>query len=153
MTTQLLRAQVITSRFKPIQYEKLIVPASNNEVTIFDSNGDAKAYITEDDLTIYLFSGKPVAYLYPSRGAFNIYGFNGKHLGWFEEGIIRNHKGNAVGFIEGAVNIYTNYEPYKSHKEYKPYKSYREYVPNKPYYTNKFSSVPLNLFLSSGIQQ
>jgi hypothetical protein len=34
------------------------------EVSLFDASGKAVAYIdTDDELTIYLWSGKPVAYL------------------------------------------------------------------------------------------
>jgi hypothetical protein len=122
------------------------------EITLFDSDGEAKAYIDtdDDDLTIYLWAGTPVAYLVPDDEDFDIYGFNGKHLGWFEEGIVRDHEGYALGFIKGAVNMYTKYEPYKGYKEYKPYKSYKEYAPYKPYYKNKFSNIPLSLFLRKG---
>lgn len=122
------------------------------EITLFDSDGDATAYIDTDDedLTIYLWNGKPVAYLDPDGDTYNIYGFNGKHLGWFEDGIVRDHKGNAVGFREGATSVATKYEPYKSYKAYKPYKSYKEYAPYKPYYKNSFSGESLSLFLSRG---
>jgi len=49
-------------------------------MTIFDPDGNPCAYITMGDMTIYLLEGNPVAYLDGS----NVYGFNGKHLGWFE---------------------------------------------------------------------
>ena len=121
------------------------------EITLFDSEGEARAYIdANDDLTIYLWAGTPVAYLVSNGDNYHIYGFNGKHLGWFEDGIIRDHNGYALGFIEGAVNMYTKYEPYKGYKKYKPYKSYKEYAPYKPYYKNSFSNTPLVLFLKMG---
>ncbi len=122
------------------------------EITLFDSDGEARAYINtnDDDLTIYLWEGKPVAYLVPNKDDYHIYGFNGKHLGWFEDGIVRDHNGYAVGFIKGAVSLYTKYEPYKSYKQYKPYKSYKEYAPYKPYYKNYFSNTPLSVFLRQG---
>ena len=122
------------------------------EITLFDSDGEAIAYIETDDedLTIYLWNGKPVAYLDPDGDAYNIYGFNGKHLGWYDEGIVRDHKGYAVGFREGATNVYTKYEPYKSYKAYKPYKAYKEYAPYKPYNQSQFSGESLSLFLSKG---
>lgn len=46
---------------------------------------EAVAYIDADDeLTIYLWGGKPVAYLERDTGnEFHVYGFSGKHLGWF----------------------------------------------------------------------
>ena len=68
------------------------------KITLFDSKGEAIAYIdTSDELTIYLWDGDPVAYLYDYD---HIYGFNGKHLGWFIDGIVWDNKGNVVGFIE-----------------------------------------------------
>lgn len=52
------------------------------EITLFDREGAAIAYIdTNDELTIFLWDGTPVAYLEKST----IYGFNGKHLGWLKE--------------------------------------------------------------------
>ncbi|MFR9542215.1 MAG: 4-fold beta flower protein [Rikenellaceae bacterium] len=152
------QAQVITSRFKPQTYQSYSsseskMNSANNEITLFDSGGNAVAYVDlDDDLTIYTFKGKAVAYLHSSSGTYNIYGFNGTHLGWFENGIVRDHKGNVVGFIKGAVNIYTRYEPYKSYKQYKPYKSYKQYAPYKPYNTTQFSDESLLLFLSKGTQ-
>lgn len=76
---------------------------------------------------------------------------NGKHLGWLEDGIVRDHNGDGVGFLKGAVNIFTEYEPYKPYKQYKPYKAYKEYVPYKPYFTTNFSNETLALFLSRGV--
>jgi len=122
------------------------------EISLYNSQGKPIAYITTDDgLTIFMWGGKPVAYLSKNRDDFHIYGFNGSHLGWFEDGIIYDHEGDAVGFIKGAVNIYTEYEPYKSYKEYKPYKAYKEYAPYKPYLSSSFSSTPLSIFLLGGI--
>jgi hypothetical protein len=97
-----------------------------------------------------MWNGTPVAYLDPDGKAFNIYGFNGEHLGWFEQGIVRDHEGYAVGFKEGATTIYTKHEPYKSSKKYKPYKAYQKYAPYKPYYKDQFSQETLSLFLMMG---
>jgi hypothetical protein len=121
------------------------------QITLFNSSGVATAYIdTDDALTIYLWNGTPVAYLVTNGDSFHIYGFNGKHLGWYEDGIVRDHSGYAVGFQKGATTVYTQYEPYKSYKQYKPYKSYKEYAPYKPYYRTNFSNESLSLFLSKG---
>ena len=124
------------------------------EISLFDSEGDAIAYIDTDDEdnTIYLWNGTPVAYLSAKSSYYDIYGFNGNHLGWFEDGIVRNQDGDAIGFQKGAVSgVYTKYEPYKSYKKYKPYISYKSYAPYKPYYSNRFSSESFVLFLKRGI--
>ena len=57
------------------------------ELTLFDSSGNATAYIAMNDgMTIYLWGGTPVAYLHPRRSGtpYSVYGFNGDHLGWFD---------------------------------------------------------------------
>jgi len=117
------------------------------EISFYDSKGAAVAYIdTDDELTIYLWQGKPVAYLVGD----SIYGFNGKHLGWLEDGIIRDHSGNAVGFTKGSVNMFTQFESFKGFKAFKPFKAFKEFAPLKPFYSNSWSKTDLSLFLSQG---
>src|SRR4051794_4518208 len=74
------------------------VLAQEREVTLFDKNGAAVAYIAVDDeATIYLWQGRPVAYLKRDGDDVHIYNFEGKHLGWFDRGVIVDHDGNGVG--------------------------------------------------------
>ena len=118
------------------------------EETLFDSLGIPVAYIShDDDDTIYLWNGTPVAYLAENH---TIYGFNGEHLGWFEYGIIRNLQGEKAGFTRDTLTVYARYEPYKSYKKYKPYKSYKKYAKYKPYYKYNNSSERLSELLSKG---
>jgi hypothetical protein len=151
------------SKFKPLQFTVFsaillhLLTASirsycQEQISLYDSQGNAVAYIdTDDGNTIYLWGGRPVAYLYSDNANVNVYSFNGKHLGWYINGILRDHSGDAVGFIKGAVSsIYLKYESYKGYKEYKPYKGHREYTPYKPYFTSNFSNTPLSLFLQMG---
>jgi len=110
--------------------------ASAQEITLFDSEGQARAYIDVNNsgMPIYLWDGEPVAYLKQSKTVgYSVYGFNGKHLGWFENGLLIDHEGYICGFIKGAINKYTAYEPYKGYKQYLPYKAYPDYEPYKPY--------------------
>ena len=65
------------------------------EITLYDSEGNAAAWIdTSDRNTIYLWSGEPAAYLRKDGSVPDIYGFNGRHLGWLEKGIVRDHEGS-----------------------------------------------------------
>jgi len=117
------------------------------EIALYDSDGDAVAYIdTDHDLTIYLWGGQPVAYLV----ADSVWGFNGKHLGWFEDGIIRDLKGYALGCIKGAVDINYNPQPLKGQKQLRPLKSLKELEPIRPLKIDEWSSLPLSLSLASG---
>jgi hypothetical protein len=125
--------------------------AVSEEVSLFDREGVPKAYIAmSKEATIYLWSGEPVAYLDNSGSVLSIYGFNGKHLGWFADGIIRDHEGDAVGFMEGAVRQSTQHEPHKSYKEYSPYRDYKEYAPYYPSEKDEWSRTPLSIFLGFG---
>lgn len=119
------------------------------EVALFEPSGEPTVYIAADeDLTIYSWDGQPLAYLNKEH----IYGFNGKHLGWFEEGIVWDHAGCRVGYVRETLPVYAQYESYKSYKSYKPYKSYQEYAPYKPYRSLSESSIPLLAHLRMGAE-
>ena len=123
------------------------ISASADEIALFDGYGDAVAYIvTDDDFTIYLWEGEPVAYLIDD----SVYGFNGKHLAWYKDGIFWDHNGYATGFVEGAVNIQTNLKPLKGLKSLKSLKSLRELKPLRPLYKKQWSKYPLGLLLKTG---
>jgi hypothetical protein len=122
---------------------------ASDETTLFDSRGRAAAYIA-DDLTIYLWSGKPVAYLdRNSGGGFDVYGFNGKHLGWLSRGVVRDHQGNGACAIKQVLST-AEIEPIKSIKEIKPIKSVKEIGPILPIFSNSWSEAPCRLFLQLG---
>lgn len=96
-------------------------------MTFYNCFGAATAYIEENDLTIYLFSGEPVAYIYNDT----VYGFNGVHLGWIENGWIRDLSGCCVFFSEtasgsGPVKPVKQVCPIKSVKQIMPIKSIRQ---------------------------
>src|SRR5260221_10479776 len=95
-----------------------------DEDPLFDAQGKAKAYIAED-LTIYLWVGNPVASLdRDSAGdGFNIYGFNGKHIGWFVKGVARYHNVNAACAVTSTLRL-TELENLQRVKELKPPKKH-----------------------------
>lgn len=117
------------------------------EISFYDDSGEAVAYIdTNEEMNIYSWHGDPVAYLERD----SIFGFNGKHLGWFENGIIRDHSGYAVGFVEGSINKLTKLERLKSLQKLTPLKSLQQLEPIKPFYHNQWARLPLEIFLASG---
>lgn len=123
--------------------------AGAQDISLFDNAGVPCAYISvEEEFTIYLWSGEPVAYLEND----SIWGFNGKHLGWLEDGLVREHKGYVVGFIAGAVDMRVQKEPFKNFKKFKPLKSFKEFSPSKPSYKNQWSGNKLTLVLYKGMK-
>lgn len=90
-------------------------------MTFYNKNGKPVAY-TEDNENIYLFTGQPVAYFYGDA----VYGFNGHHIGWFENGWIRDLYGSCVFFSEhasdGPIRPVRQVQPIKCVKHVKPVK-------------------------------
>ncbi len=117
---------------------------SAREITLFDRTGTPVAYVdTDQEFTVFLWNGTPVAYLSHA----SIFGFNGKHLGWLRKGIVRDHDGNGVGFVEGAVNMLTKLERLKGLERLTPLRALEELEPIEPMTKDTWSSTPLELFL------
>ncbi len=117
------------------------------EITLFDSTGSAIAYIADDaEQTIYLWHGEAVAYLSQAL----VYGFNGKHLGWFDLGILRDKRGSPVGFTRNTCPHPTKAEPAKHVKKVKKVKTVRSVASTRVANTTVPSTLSLNEFLQSG---
>jgi hypothetical protein len=116
-----------------------------DEVSLYDSKGDAVAYVDiDDDMTIYLWSGKPVGYL--EKGS--VWAMDGTNLGWFKSGAIRDHDGRVVGCVKDAITMVYNLEPIKGLKALKPLKGLQQLVPLQPLDQSTWSVTPLSLFLA-----
>jgi len=113
----------------------------------YDSRGRAVAYVDEDeDLTIYLWDGKPVAYLDEE----SVYGFNGKHLGWLKGNAIYDHDGNIAAALPEAFQSSVIAAPAKSFKQFVPFKSFKEFEPFKPLFSRTWSDTPAKVFFLAG---
>jgi hypothetical protein len=118
-----------------------------DEITIFDHHGEAVAYVdTNEQATVFMWSGLPVAYISGN----NIYGFNGKHLGWINQGIIYDHDGNGVGFFKNATTTLTQLESLKDLKQLKPLRALKELEPLQPLLSSYWTNTPLSIFLING---
>ena len=84
------------------------------QISLFDNNGEARAYIDfDEEATIFFWDGTPVAFLEQDGGEICVIGFNGNFMGWYEDGIIYDKKGYPVGGREGATNMMTKMERMK----------------------------------------
>jgi len=63
---------------------------------IFDKNGKAAYFLDKDKIHIYAWDGKPVAFVEKSC----VFNFKKKHLGFYDEGWLRDLEGKCVGFAE-----------------------------------------------------
>lgn len=130
------------------------------QVTLYDNNKEAIAYIDYDDeRTIYLWDGTPVAYLVSENKTIDgdeVFGFNGICLGWYYEGILYDYNGYVVGakkgIIKGSINTTaTHIEKIKSIKHIKPIKHIHHVSLAQHVFTNKWSETDLTTFLNNGI--
>lgn len=107
--------------------EKNDTPEDELQVTLYDENKEAVAYIDyADEGTIYLFGGKPVAYIELEE---QVYGFDGRFLGWYFDGVLyedqtHNAVGAKHGVVKGGINTaVTHAEKAKGIKQVKPVRS------------------------------
>jgi hypothetical protein len=124
---------------------------AQDEISLFDGKGRAAAYIvTNDELVIYLWLGEPVAYLVGDSGRdFHVYGFNGKHLGWFVDEIVRAEDGNVACALKGIISN-AQLEPLKGLKALKPLKSLKELAPLRPLFSRQWGELPCRFFMKQG---
>ena len=120
----------------------------DDEFSLYDSRGKVAAFIDpEDDATIYLWSGKPVAYLDKN----SVYGFNGKHLGWFIKGAIYDHDGKVAAAVRAHFTALPSAPPPRGFKQFKPFKGFQEFKPFQSFLSPTWLDTPANLYFLQGV--
>lgn len=125
------------------------------DLDIYNRDGKAVSYfdLQDEDQTIYLMSGKATAYLYLEDTTYLVYGFNGLHLGWYTNGILRDREGFMVGCIENACHVIPYMGPFvRPLKQLTPFKSFRDIPAHQPFFVDLFSKLSLQEFLLNGIR-
>lgn len=125
--------------------------ASAQQVSLFDSEGEARAYVDYDEeATIFMWDGTPVAFVEKDGSDLCVFGFNGSFLGWYEDGIMYDKKGYAVGARKGAVNMITKIEKIKSIQRITPIRPITPITPIQPILKISWSNTSLAEFLYYG---
>ena len=118
------------------------------EKTLFDKNGKAVAYIHMDyNNTVYLWEGYPVAYLHNEK---HIYGNNGRHLGWFINGVLYNNAGERIGFTSETCPVAITKEPVKTERRSMDNIRSRWKAPPSPRLSFNLATQELREFLKEG---
>jgi hypothetical protein len=121
------------------------------EISLYDGNGEARAYIDfNEDATIFLWDGTPVAFIENDHDDLCVYGFNGRFLGWYEKGIIYDKQGYVIGAKKGAINMIFRIERIKGIQGITPIKPITSITPIKPFWRNSWSSNSLTELLYFG---
>jgi hypothetical protein len=110
------------------------------DLVFYNEQGEPIAY-TENRIHIYLFNGECAAYIDEQ----SIYSFSGDHLGWFEDGWVRDHQGCAVFFTQeakgGPRKPIKSVKPMKGMKLMKPMKGIKHMKPMKSTKSSSWSSL------------
>ena len=121
------------------------------QVSLYDSDGEAIAYIDfGEDATIFMWDGTPVAFMEKEGSDVCVFGFNGSFMGWFDDGIIYDKKGYAVGAKKGATNMITRIERIKGIQRIIPIRPITPITPVQPIFKSSWSSISLSEFLYFG---
>ncbi len=109
--------------------------------TLYDRSGQAVAYIDEDQESIFLYTGKPVAFLSED----SLYSYSGRHLGWLDNGWVRDHVGRCVFFTEdsngGPVRPVRAVRPVRGVRGVRPVRGVREVRPVRPVNASSWSNL------------
>jgi hypothetical protein len=125
--------------------------AASQQVSLYDKDGEAQAYIDyEQESTIFMWNGTPVAFLEKDGSDVCVFGFNGTFLGWYADGIIYDKNGYGVGARKGATNMITKIERIKGIQKITPIKPITPITPIQPILKSSWSSTSLMEFLYSG---
>jgi len=110
-------------------------------LTFYNKNGKATAYLDDDNESIFLYNGLPVAWLSDDT----VYSYSGKVLGWFQDGWIRDLNGNCVFFSDsasgGPAKPAKQAKPARGAKSARPAKGARHARPAKAAKSDSWSSL------------
>jgi hypothetical protein len=117
------------------------------QAIIFNKHGNPSLILHQNGHLIS-FSGKSVGFL----DGDSVFDYNGRHRGWFEKGILRDHDGFCVGFLQGSRDIspllpITKISSIPAIPEIEPIRPIKEIKPIKPIKQLNWSIFdPLSLF-------
>lgn len=104
----------------------------SNNITFYNSYGAPIAYLDSDGVHIFGFDGTPLGYLKNEK----VYNFEGRFLGWFENGWLYDLTNSPTFFTEeakgGPLKPLKQLKPLKGLKQLKPLKGLKELTPLKP---------------------
>ena len=128
-----------------------IISVNAQQISLYDSDGNAIAYIDyEKDATIFMWNGTPIAFVEVDGKELCVFGFNGNFLGWYEDGIMYDKQGYAVGFRKGAINMITKIERIKGIQKIVPIRPITPITPIQPIWKNHWSNTSLTEILFYG---
>lgn len=115
------------------------------EISLYGTDGRASMYIADDGETIYNWDGYAKCYMVDDE----IYGWRGKHLGWFFHGVVYDLDGYVLGYTKEASPRILYTECTKWTKKTQWTKSRRLMAHAKPFFKAVESQSQLTEYLGS----
>lgn len=110
-------------------------------LTFYNPSGNAIAYLDDDDQSIYLYDGTPVAWL--SDGS--LFAYSGTYLGWFEDGWVYDRTGAPAFFTDdasgGPMKPVRAVSPVRGVRGVRPVRGVCEVTPVRPVRSTSWSDV------------
>lgn len=129
----------------------LFSSAVAQQISLFDKNGEAICYIDyNEESTIYMWDGTPVAFLQKERSEECIFGFNGQFLGWFEDEQVYDKNGYIVGATKEKLNRIAKMERIKSMQRIAPIRPITSMTSIKPMFRFSWGETSLSAFILAG---
>ncbi|MGE5041331.1 MAG: 4-fold beta flower protein [Candidatus Levyibacteriota bacterium] len=94
---------------------------------------------------IVTFQGKSAGFI---KGD-SLYNYEGKHVGWYSDGLIRDHQGLVVGFGQRVTDgikpflPFKQFKPFPSPLEFEPFRPFTEFEPFRPFKSFYWSDIEL----------
>ncbi|WP_369123379.1 4-fold beta flower protein [Marinobacter salarius] len=115
-------------------------------VTLYSSSGQAVAYVDHDGQSIYLYDGRPVAWLSDE----SVFAYSGRYLGWVDNGWFYDRNGRPAFFTEdstgGPARPARSARPARGARGARPARGAREARPAKPARSLSWSELSGNAF-------
>src|SRR6266496_2340158 len=106
----------------------LVLANKNFAQTFFDNTGKPILYYNSSNNTLFDYSGDPKFYFtFDNLSKINLYDFDGHHIAWLSEGILKDNKGKKLASQkEKIINITYSLKPIKPVEKIAPIKKIEE---------------------------
>ena len=117
-----------------------------------DNQGTPILFFNSNQKVLFDYAGNPKFYFKTDYwGDVNIFNFNGKHIGWYVNGTLRDHQGNIMASeTNKLINVTYQMPGIKPLEKLLPLKAVEEIVPMRPLWNNQFSAYSIIYYQGSG---
>lgn len=118
---------------------------------LYNREGRAVAYISDNNISIYLYDGSAAGWIYQDS---LVFAYNGKFLGWLMYGWLCDARGNPAFFTDRSVGgpkrAVRQPRPIRAARTGRPTRRQRQLPPSRPGVTTTWSEISDESFFAAG---